>query len=428
MPQQNFIQGMTGNETFEQWFNKTNDIIDFTNDNSGLVKIEMDYSGKLQPSVSGSNTFMQFTDPVQRVQGSGIGIEVGQPIFCIAMPTEDFVYNNGYDLVHCNFIGRATGITGAIFMSFTDWGDAWGGDGGGATDGTWQRNLFGLIAKIHSWDTTNKKIVMDICRPGGHFTVKYSDLNTFNNRNFKWYHENVLNGGDFFLGIPGELSDFGIYGKTSAPGGFFQITPFCGYSPTGKHIIDGCHYLNIVPYNDPDQHLRIYLDPRAKDHKLVYVSGLTAAIKYGSCEIIGFYETPTISANKLKNLAVPDNAVTGTVIETVGYNSAAIVKTKHTFQTTLFKITCLLSGQTYSRKENTGLYLTSAAPDDTTVIFEGSNMDSSPQTYGECNPLVIANNLSQGAIYIASCGTNTLMIINKMLVDQDIRVCATPIN
>lgn len=425
MPQQYFMQGMTGDETFEQWFNKTNEIIDFTNDNSGLVKIEIDYSGKLQPSVANSPPFLQFTDPVERAQ-QGIGIEVGQPIFSLGMPTENFQYTpGGYDFVHCNLIGRLTGVTGTIMMTFTDWGDGWGGEGAGATDGNWQRNLFGLIAKIHSWDTTNKKIVMDVCRPGGHFTVKYSDLNTFNNRNFKWYHENVLNGGDFFLGIPSDRTpEFSnVVVKTGLPGGFFQITPFTDSAYLGIHTLDGANYLSITPYNDPEQHLRIYLDPRAPLHKYIPVTGLTAAKETGSAAILGNGYFEDTSANTLVNLSIPDKKPWVDTIINGGWYEYNI---NNAFSTPLVKITCLLQGQTYSRLDNTALVIVPSQADDISgLLYEGSNFSTSVGTNGICDGFAYAASCPPGNFFVGFCGRGNMYIVNKMGVD--VRMCVTSV-
>jgi len=419
MPQQYLIQGMTGDETFEQWFNKTNEIVNNVNDKNGVVKIELDYSDPLIAGQPETN----FSHLVNGNISTGFGFTVGQPLFNVSIANNTDPYDVYLDFVHCNLVGKITGTTGFGLVSFNNPGDAWGSDGGGGTNLYWQRSLFGLVSKIYSWDFVNKKIVMDVIRPGGNAVIKYGDLNGYSNRNWKTFYDNVLSGGSFFLGTYIHPEEGG-----SQKFGFFHITPHCGYADgnVGWKTLywDDIHYLTIIPYNDVDQNLNIYLDPRAPNHKLTLISGLTAAIQRGSCEITGQKDKKEFPLN---NIEFPETPETGTLITTVGYDTYALYEPKNKFQTALLKITCLLQGQTYSRRENTGIYLTSHDLTDPVYLYEGGNLSSVTPTNASCDPVAFKDSCTPGYVHVGFCPGNKVLIVNKFSTDEEIKVCVTPI-
>ena len=285
---QKLIEGITGTDTFETWFDKTNEMIDFTNTKANIVKVEIDYSG----NIHGGTT--PITQRVLNINAPGYTLSVGEPVFNITRPDNDIsgqldtVY---WDLGHASMFGRANG--GPTFLvTWTAQGDGWGTQ----ADATTQQSLYGIVSKIISNDTVNKKILLEICRPGGSFDIKYADLKSpsWKAEGNKFYLENIKKGGRYFLGI--------LNGITGTTGAFFQNVevhdlyagPGLLYPVTdaGKDTTrtDGLDYLVITPYNDVDETLNVYLHPNAPKHSKVYVQSIISGLSFGSGAIISIEE------------------------------------------------------------------------------------------------------------------------------------------
>jgi hypothetical protein len=287
---QKLIEGITGTDTFETWFDKTNEMIDFTNSKANIIKVEIDYSG----TVHG----VPITTRCSNINLPGQTLTVGEPLFSIASATNDIsaiLDTIHWDLGHAHMFGRVNG--GPTFLAaFTSQSDAWGAVGGSANASV-QKNLYGLVSKIISNDTVTKKILLEVVRPGGSFDIKFTDLKTpiWKNHGQTFYLDNIRFGGNYFLGLL----------ESGGTGSFFQNTVYTdsfGYTPPSDIAVDtsqvdGLHYLVITPYNDADETLNVYLHPRAPEHKMVFVSGITAGLTYGSAAITKIIE-PVSSEGK----------------------------------------------------------------------------------------------------------------------------------
>lgn len=277
---QKLIEGITGTDTFETWFDKTNEMIDFTNTKANIIKVEIDYSGNIHG--------VPITTRAGNINLPGQTLTVGEPLFSIASTNNDIsgsLDQANWDIGHAHMFGRVNG--GPTFLAaFTSQSDGWGAIGGSANASV-QKNLYGLVSKIISNNTVTKKILLEVVRPGGSFDIKFTDLKTpiWKNQAQTFYLDNIRFGGNYFLGLvdPG------------GTGSFFQNTVYTDtYIASGiaadTSQVDGLHYLVITPYNDADETLNVYLHPRAPEHKMVFVSGITAGLTYGSAAITKIIE------------------------------------------------------------------------------------------------------------------------------------------
>jgi hypothetical protein len=300
---QKLIEGITGTDTFETWFDKTNEMIDFTNTKANVVKVEIDYSGTIHG--------VPITSRVLNINAPGFTLSVGEPVFSITRPDNDISGQLDtvlWDLGHASMFGRANG--GSMFLAtWTSQGDGWGTQ----ADAHVQQSLYGIISKIISNDTVNKKTLLEVCRPGGSFDIKFADLKS---PSWKWYGnrfylDNIKKGGRYFLGILGADSnggntgaffqDVGYHDAYEAPASQYPVTD-AGLDTTRTNGLD---YLVITPYNDADETLNVYLHPNAPKHNKVQVSSIAAGISYGSGAIVSIEELTIPS--KDKNNGIPSS-------------------------------------------------------------------------------------------------------------------------
>ena len=293
---QKLIEGITGTDTFETWFDKTNEMIDFTNTKANVVKVEIDYSGTIHG--------VPITTRCSNINQPGSTLTVGEPLFNVTTAVNDFSgsYDNDvWDFGHAHMLGRVNG--GPTFLSaWTAQADGWGSISGSSNPSS-QKALYGIISKIISNDAVNKKILLEVCRPGGSFDIKFSDLKSpsWKNPGQKFYFDNIKLGGQYFLGLiqpypyveyPCQSEFPNKYAGNGSTGAFFQNV---GYAEPNVYFatdlgldttqVTDLQYLVITPYNDADETLNVYLHPNAPNQKYVNVFSMATGLTYGSAAI-----------------------------------------------------------------------------------------------------------------------------------------------
>ena len=189
----------------------------------------------------------------------------------------------------------------SILAVFTSVNDGWGYVGGYNQ----QKRLYGLISKILNVDLLNKKVILEITKPGGSFTTTYNDLK---NKGAKassdpyasFYNNTILGGGDFYLAG---------YCEDGSTAGFYPNYSWCQANNFANPAYDGIHYISVTPYNDVNQTLNIYLDPRAPNHKLIGVTNRLDAEVMGTCAITSITDnTDTFGGSFISSYISPGHA------------------------------------------------------------------------------------------------------------------------
>ena len=159
-----------------------------------------------------------------------------------------------------------------------------------------------MISKILVEDHINKKVILEITKPGGSFTATITELRRTNPTSkapWSFYRNNdILQGGNF---IPGR----GIVGL---PDGAPPLEPYTGALYRDNHVcsgnfggttefMDDLQFISITPLNDANNTLIIYLKPEAaRCHFCYFTDNATAAI-YGTCDP-NFTRAPNLDGTK----------------------------------------------------------------------------------------------------------------------------------
>lgn len=266
---------------------------------SDKIIVELDYGAQLFSDGETCIEHLQHMyDPSLRPDGTRLN--VGHLLYMLQSPNYLLPARmSDLDLKpHASFCGRLNG-TDHVWLYANEHGPDYFGDVGSIENSI--NAVYGMVSKVLSEDWVNKKIVVEITKPGGSFTTTVSKLReinptaTYPHTNFD--NASIEEGGDYFWALAYDTGTGGWwrYYRNCVQGMF--VDPVFKY----PYIVG----LTITPHNDGLGTVDIYLQPHLNQLMKCFVNTQAGALANGNCDG-GFSFTPYLESpyttNKSSNL------------------------------------------------------------------------------------------------------------------------------
>lgn len=276
------ILGITGNQGCILPYRGVVNIgatLGITGDFSDKIIVELDYGAQF---LSDGETCIQHVDHMYDPTEHPLEtkLNVGHALFLVS--GHDYIYRDNWPVMdlkpHASFLGALNGADYTWLYAVENGPDYFGEVG---TIKNNMKSFYGFVSKILSEDWANKKIIVEITKPGGSYTTTVSKLRETTGFHPQTNYDNssIEEGGDYFWAQV----------ASNNAGEWFKYNRNCwsinsgGADDLDQYSTENIVGLTITPHNDGYGTVDIYVHPTIRNMIKIFIDDYSNAENYGNC-------------------------------------------------------------------------------------------------------------------------------------------------